>query len=401
MTTHLAWKNISRNKTRSFIFIGAALLGLALAVFTINLMKGIADQRLIDAISIQTGHLQIQQRDYYTYMQLDQYITESQQMVEELEQHSQIKAITQRIVIEAVLTTPENTIIAHIRGVEPEIEGKFSALDDFILSGTFLESRLSNSILISKRTAQRLNLKLKSKVIVTINNSSGNIVGGAFRVSGIFETPDAAYDESNILVSYDDLKELSGIQNPHELAILLKDPSQLENVKNVITDSLPKHYVIYTWYRLLPELFAFNGFTQIVSILFTVLIILGLGFSLFNIMNMIIQERTQEIGMLRAIGQSKFSVFIMLAKESFFLMSTGSLTGILLGAIIVFIVSHIGVPLGAGLADLGIRDTIYPDISWSMILMVVLTASILSLIISIIPAIRTLRIKPQSALRNL
>ena len=400
MTTRLAWKNIWRNKTRSLIFIGAAFFGLALAIFTINLMKGIAAQRLDDAVSIQTGHLQIQNKDFNTFREIDQYIADPGQVKALLKDQPQIVSITERMVSEAVLTTPENTSIAELTGVKPEIEIQFSALKDYLIEGTFLEGDLPKPILVSKKTAERLKLSIRSKVIVTLKAVSGEIVGGAFRVSGIFETPNTPYDENNAIVKYSDLGELSGIKNPHEIAILVNDRMQLAGIEDFLAKSLPSAYHHYSWITLLPQLYAFTGFTEAVSMLFTIIILLGLGFGLLNTMNMIVQERTREIGMLRAIGQSKWSVFFMLVKESGFLMFIGSLTGILLGIVIVNVTSQTGVPLGSGFASLGIRATIYPVVVWPMIVMVCVLATILTAIISVFPAFRELRIRPHAALRD-
>lgn len=401
MTTRLAWKNIWRNKTRSLIFIGAAFFGLALAIFTINLMKGIAAQRLDDAVSIQTGHLQIQNKDFNTFLEIDQYIANPTEVKNLLKDQSQIVSITERMVAEAVLTTPENTSIAQLTGVKPGMEKSFSALKDYLIEGEYLDNGLRKPILVSKKTAERLKLSLQSKVIVTLKDARGEIVGGAFRVSGIFETPNTPYDENNAIVKYSDLGELSGIKNPHAIAILVNDRMRLAHIEDFLAKNLPSTYRYYSWDKLLPQLYAFNGFTEAVSMLFTIIILLGLGFGLLNTMNMIVQERTREIGMLRAIGQSKWSVFSMLVKESGFLMFIGSVAGILLGIVIVNITSQTGVPLGPGFAALGIRATIYPVVVWPMIIMVCVLATVLTVIISVFPAFRALRIKPHSALRDL
>ena len=401
MTTRLAWKNIWRNKTRSLIFIGAAFSGLALAIFTINLMKGIAAQRLEDAVSIQTGHLQIQNKDFNTFLEIDQYIANPTEVKNLLKDQSQIVSITERMVTEAVLTTPENTSIAQLTGVKPGMEKSFSALKDYLIEGEYLDDGLRKPILVSKKTAERLKLSLRSKVIVTLKDARGDIAGGAFRVSGIFETPNTPYDESNAIVKYSDLGELSGIKNPHAIVILVNDRMQLAYIEDFLAKNLPSTYRYYSWDKLLPQLYAFNGFTEAVSMLFTIIILLGLGFGLLNTMNMIVQERTREIGMLRAIGQSKWSVFSMLVKESGFLMFIGSVAGILLGIVIVNITSQTGVPLGPGFAALGIRATIYPVVVWPMIIMVCVLATVLTVIISVFPAFRALRIKPHSALRDL
>ena len=132
-----------------------------------------------------------------------------------------------------------------------------------------------------------------------------------------------------------------------------------------------------------------------VGVLFTIIVILGLGFSLMNIMNMIVQERTHEIGMLRAIGQSKFKVFSMLLNEAGVLMMIGAVSGILFGYVLILIASKVGVPISSGLDML-----MYPKLNPEIIIMVIVIAKILTVAIASIPAYRAMRIKPNAVLRD-
>ena len=72
------------------------------------------------------------------------------------------------------------------------------------------------------------------------------------------------------------------------------------------------------------------------------------------------QERIRELGMLRAIGQDKWSVFSMLLQEAGFMMGVGAIAGLSLGVVFVLMASRNGIPISQGLDFLGIRPVIYP-----------------------------------------
>ena len=137
-----------------------------------------------------------------------------------------------------------------------------------------------------------------------------------------------------------------------------------------------------------------------VGVLFTLIIILGLGFSLLNTMNMIVQERTQELGMLRAIGQGKWSVFFTLVLEAVVMMFIGAVIGILIGYILIQIASQIGIPIATGLESMGIRPVIYPILRPELLMMVLVILVVLTLLISIIPSSKVLRLKIADALNS-
>lgn len=400
MTTKLVWRNIWRNKTRTTVFLLAAFFGFAMALFTLNLMKSISQQRLDDAKNLQTSDLQIHKMGFQDDKDITLFIPNAENVIQKVKENANVDVVAKRISTNAVAASPENSIGCEIKGVEPTTEREISVVQDFLVEGSYLSTDMRMPILISKKTADKLKLKLKSKIIITLKNTQEEIVGGSFRVAGIFATPSTPFDENTVIVNYTDLQELGSISEPQEIAIKIKDPTKLIETQSGIQETLSAEYEVNNWKELLPELNAFDAFINMVGVLFTIIVILGLGFSLMNIMNMIVQERTHEIGMLRAIGQSKFKVFSMLLNEAGVLMMIGAVSGILFGYVLILIASKVGVPISSGLDMLGIRPVMYPKLNPEIIIMVIVIAKILTVAIASIPAYRAMRIKPNGVLRD-
>jgi len=400
MTTKLAWRNIWRNKTRTTVFLLAAFFGFAMALFTLNLMKSISQQRLDDAKNLQTSDLQIHKMGFQDDKDITLFIPNAENVIQKVKENANVDVVAKRISTNAVAASPENSIGCEIKGVEPTTEREISVVQDFLVEGSYLSTDMRMPILISKKTADKLKLKLKSKIIITLKNTQEEIVGGSFRVAGIFATPSTPFDENTVIVNYTDLQELGSISEPQEIAIKIKDPTKLIETQSGIQETLSAEYEVNNWKELLPELNAFDAFINMVGVLVTIIVILGLGFSLMNIMNMIVQERTHEIGMLRAIGQSKFKVFSMLLNEAGVLMMIGAVSGILFGYVLTLIASKVGVPISSGLDMLGIRPVMYPKLNPEIIIMVIVIAIIFTVAIASIPAYRAMRIKPNGVLRD-
>lgn len=394
MTTKLAWRNIWRNKTRTTVFLLAAFFGFAMALFALNLMKSISQQRLDDAKNLQTSDLQIHKMGFQDDKDITLFIPNAENVIQKVKENANVDVVAKRISTNAVAASPENSIGCEIKGVEPTTEREISVVQDFLVEGSYLSTDMRMPILISKKTADKLKLKLKSKIIITLKNTQEEIVGGSFRVAGIFATPSTPFDENTVIVNYTDLQELGSISEPQEIAIKIKDPTKLIETQSGIQETLSAEYEVNNWKELLPELNAFDALINMVGVLFTIIVILGLGFSLMNIMNMIVQERTHEIGMLRAIGQSKFKVFSMLLNEAGVLMMIGAVSGILFGYVLTLIASKVGVPISSGLDMLGIRPVMYPKLNPEIIIMVIVIAIIFTVAIASIPAYRAMRIKP-------
>lgn len=400
MTTKLAWKNIWRNKTRTTVFLLAAFFGFAMALFTLNLMKFISQQRLDDAKNLQTSDLQIHKKGFQEDKDITFFIPNANNIIQQIQKTANVEVVAKRISTNAMVASPENSFGCEVKGVEPMSESKISVIKDFLVEGNYLNEEMKTPILISRKTADKLKLKIKSKILITLKDANGDIVGGSFKVAGIFATPSTPFDENTVIVKYKDLQELASITQPQEIAIKLTDPTRLLETQSAIQKALSTEYEVNNWKELLPELNAFDAFINMVGVLFTIITILGLGFSLMNIMNMIVQERTHEIGMLRAIGQSKLNIFSMLLKEAGILMTIGSVSGILLGIFFIYVAGKHGVPISSGLDMLGIRPVMYPTLNSELVVMIIAIATILTLIIASIPAYGAMKIKPNAALRD-
>jgi putative ABC transport system permease protein len=396
----LAWRNIGRNRTRSLVFMGAALLGFAMALFTLNTMKSISRQRLNDAINIQTSDLQIHKKGFMDDREITFTIPNAQGLITMLRQTPGVGWVSKRLAFNAVVASPENSVVGEIKGVVPADENKITVLNDFLIAGDMLNERQRLPILVSQKTAEKLKLKLNGKLVLTLKSANGELTGGMFRVVGVFATPSTPFDESTFIARFDDLAALAGLDAPHELAIKLYNPAAFNAVKTQIQQKLPSDCQIDDWKFLLPELAAFDGFINMVGVLTTIIIILGLGFSLMNTMNMIIQERTPEIGMLRAIGQTRWSVFLTLITEGLLMMLIGALGGILLGTVFIKMANIWGIPMSNGLESLGIRPVVYPEFDVSLLTMVLFIALVLTILISIIPASKVWRLQTAEALKQ-
>ena len=201
MTTKLVWRNIWRNKTRTTVFLLAAFFGFAMALFTLNLMKSISQQRLDDAKNLQTSDLQIHKMGFQDDKDITLFIPNAENVIQKVKENANVDVVAKRISTNAVAASPENSIGCEIKGVEPTTEREISVVQDFLVEGSYLSTDMRMPILISKKTADKLKLKLKSKIIITLKNTQEEIVGGSFRVAGIFATPSTPFDENTVIVN--------------------------------------------------------------------------------------------------------------------------------------------------------------------------------------------------------
>ena len=95
---------------------------------------------------------------------------------------------------------------------------------DKIIDGEYFRSKRDNTILVGKKLADKLNLKLKSKVVITFQDENYELTSLLYRVEGIFRSGNSRYDEMNVFVKNKSItKNLPGFNGYHEMPILLSD----------------------------------------------------------------------------------------------------------------------------------------------------------------------------------
>ena len=404
MIAAVAWRNIWRNPIRSGVIITAITIGMFAGVFTTTFTQGWMNQRLEAGVGTEVSHIQVHHPEYRENYDISKSIPNGIELANELATHPNIDGVSPRVAIQSMVASAETGMGVKIMGIIPEKEKQVTNLTNFISEGDYFESVSKNPIIIGQKLAEELNVRLRSKIIITLQDLNGDITSGAFRVCGIFDTSNGIFEAANVFVKYDDLARLGVLEDgvAHEIIIHLKDPDLMETETVEIRSQLAGLEVL-NWKELVPELGYLNEMGNLYTIIIIVIILLALGFGIVNTMLMVVMERVKEIGMLMAIGMGKLRIFTMLMLETILLTLTGGLIGIILGVATTFAFKDRGINLSIyaeGLEDFGYSSHVYPSIETSMIAIIVLMVIVTGIIASVYPARKALKYNPAEAIRT-
>ena len=404
MILSVAWRNIWRNPVRSGVIIAAITIGMFAGVFGAFFMKGWMVQRLDAGIETEVSHIHLNHAQYRTNYEINKYIPNGFQLASKIAENNMVNGVSAHIAIQSMISSAETGTGVKITGIDPENEKKVTNLHTRIAEGDYFESINRNPIVIGKKLAKKLKVKLRSKVVITLQDASGNITGGAFRVCGIFDTSNGMFEESNVFVRYSDLASLTALNNgvAHEIIVHLENQKNLSEVTTELRQQFPE-LEVNNWKELVPELGYLNEIGNMYTYIFVIIILLSLGFGIINTMLMVVLERVKEIGMLMAIGMSKIRVFMMLMLETSLLTITGGGLGILLGFISASALKENGINLSLyaqGFEDLGYSPIIYPVFETEIFVVIVLLVFATGILAAIYPALKALKYNPAEAIRT-
>jgi len=404
MVLSIAWKNIWRNKLRSLIVIAATAIGVAAGTFSAALMFGVATQKINASISNEVSHIQIHNPDFKENYEFQYSLHEADKMLKNIAKLPEVKSVTARTIITGMIMSAASSTGVKVNGINPETEKTTTTLFTKIAdtNGIYFGDGMRNPVVISQKLAGKMNVHLKSKLILRFQAGDGSLVEGAFKVCGIYHTSNGMFDELNVFIRQTDLLALTGEVPVHEIAVLLHEDRQTLNVINTLKKQYPASEVM-GWKELLPDLGMISAMLGMMNYFILGTILAALAFGIVNTMLMIVLERTRELGMLMAVGMNKGRLFRMIMLESILLTLSGGLAGIIVSTLIIWITAQTGIDLsafGKGFEALGYDPVMYPEIRPGFYFGTVLLVILTGILSALYPARKALGINPALAVKN-
>ncbi len=403
MLFSISWRNIWRNKVRSLVIIFSIALGIFAGVSATAFMKGLAEQRIQKVIKTELSYIQVHKMGFRQNSDFGGYMPDAKKLVMEIRKIPNVTGASERIVVQAMAATAETATGVLVSGVDMANEPKVTNIHENLIDGEYLEGIRKNPVVIGKKLAEKLNAKVRSKLVITLQDTANNVVSGLFRVSGIYTTNNNMYDESHVFVKADDIRTLTELPAgvAHEIAINIDDNANLIPVGEAVKNIASTHEVM-DWRALSPEMNYLTEAMDLYMYIFIIIILLALLFGIINTMLMVVMERTKEIGMLMAIGMNKMRIFSMVVLESVLLSLVGGVVGIIVGALFAKWKSIYPFDLSAwaaGYEQLGYDSYVYLSLEPIMLVNITIMVICTGVIAALYPAYKALKNDPADALR--
>ena len=400
----ISWRNIWRNKLRSLVVIISIVFGLLGGIIIIAMSYGLNEERMNNAVDTYLSHIQIHNNLFSEDYNIKHTINNLDIIEKAINEDKRVVSYSKRIVLNGMLSNSNGSYGIQVKGIDPDEEIKVTNTHEKIIEGEYFRSKRDNTILVGKKLADKLNLKLKSKVVITFQDENYELTSLLFRVEGIFRSGNSRYDEMNVFVQNKSIiKNLPGFNGYHEMPILLSDIELRGEVKKDLIP-LSSDNIVEGWDDISKELAYANEMLSAVLYIFMMIILSGLSFGVINTMLMAILERRKEIGMLMSIGMNRFKIFMMISFETIFLSLIALPFGLITSFLIVEYYSVVGIDLSiveAGLENFGVGTRLYfkvPDEEYFYVSLMVFVISIFS---SVFPSIRALKINPVEATKTI
>ncbi len=380
-----------------FSFIGISL-GVAVLIIVMSVMNGFRTE-LINKIVGFNAHVTIKPYE----KEIDKKIINN----------GKLRLLSKNLIFsnsgEAIIFKKKLTKGIILRGYENEDFSKLEIVTNNDFKGN--KNNLSkNFISIGNELSFDLDLKIGDKITIMSSSGLQTIIGSlpkqqVFTIGSIFKSGLAEFDQNVAFINLNKLENFFNLDpKDRNLEIYLKKPERVEKIKNSLKEIFDNHH-IFTWADLNTSLFSALKVERNVMFIILSLIIIVAAFNIISGLTILVKNKTREIAILKSIGVLNKSI-----KKIFFLV------GILIGTIATFFGVFLGVIFSLYIENIRIfisrifNITIFPEeiyflskmpseINISSIILISFCSIIITVIVSIFPAIKASKLNPVEGLK--
>ena len=394
-----------RNLSRSIVGIAifGIALGLAVMIVSVAIVTGFKNE-ISDKVTGFGAHIQILNLDSnLSYETLP--IPAGLESVESLRAVEGVKNIQAFAIKAGIIKTGDEIHGAVLKGIDQSYNWDF--INKHITQGEVLklaDSVRSNQVVLSEKMASLLKLGIGDRFTMYFIQDPPR--ARTFTIQGIFNTSLEEFDQ---LYIYSDIRQLQRLNNWHEAQVsgyevLLEDMNDLPEITDVVRTTVAFDFLedgsrlkVETIEEKYSQIFDWLNLLDMNVIVLVILMLVVAGFNMISGVLILILERTNMIGILKAFGTRDSSVRKIFLYQSSYLTLLGLLWGNLFGLIICLAQKHLNlITLDPSSYYL---DTVPINLNLLHVLLLNLGTMLITFLFLLLPSALIANISPEKSIR--
>ena len=380
-----------------FSFIGISL-GVAVLIIVMSVMNGFRSE-LINKIVGFNAHVTV--KPYENAIDIKKL------------NNKNLKIISNELVFsnsgEAIVINKDYTKGLLLRGYKREDFSKLEIVkqNSFVGNPNDLNE---NNISIGKELSFDLNLKLGDKIMIMSPSGIQTIIGDlpkqqSFIINSIYDSGLAEFNKNVAFININTLDVFFDLsKKDRNLEIYLKDPVNIEKLKEKIQLIFNEEFV-YSWADINSSLFSALKVERNVMFIILSLIIIVAAFNIISGLTILVKNKTREIAILKSIGVLNKSITKIFFLVGVIIGTSATFFGVFLGVMFSLYIEKIR----SFLSDI-FNISLFPEeiyflnkmpseIEPNSIFIISFCSIIITILVSIFPAIKASKLDPVKALK--
>ncbi|MDR0769160.1 MAG: ABC transporter permease [Dysgonamonadaceae bacterium] len=405
---HRIFKNREGEKNISppavHVAVISMALGLAVMILSVAIVVGFKKEVRNKVIGF-GSHIQITNFNSNSFYEMNP-IAVGDTLFKILQNYPNISHVQRFSTKPGIIKTGENSQGVVFKGVDENYDWDFFKQN--LIEGNIPNIRpdsTTTDILISKKIADKLFLKLGDSFLAYFVRQN-DVSPRKFHITGVYQTNFSDYDKLFIFI---DIKQIRRINQwdadmASGMELIVKDYEQLEETTDALyfdmqsrTDRLGNTFYTCSIEQLNAPLFAWLDVLDMNVVVILILMIIVASFSMISGLLIIILERANMIGILKALGGNNASIRKIFLYMSTFLIGKGLFWGNLIALSVCFIQKYTGAfKLNP---ETYILSEVPVEINWVSICLINFGTLVITLLLLIVPSCMVAKISPAKTIR--
>lgn len=408
MLLKLAWRNIWRNKRRTFITAASILFAVFFASFVRSIQKGTWDNMIDNVVNFYFGYAQIHQDGYWAEQSLDKAFPIDKKLQALPAEIGSLEEVVPRIESFALASFETNTHGVLVVGIDPSKENAMTKLSSRVTEGKYLADN-DQDVMIGVGVAEKLGMQLGDTLVLISQGYHGVNAAGKYAVKGLVKFGSPNLNKQLVYLPLAEAQYFYGAEGlVTSAALKIKSKSEVDNTVKAVKASLPAgEYEVLNWEQMIPELVEARELDTASNMIILFILYILIAFGIFGTVLMMVKEREYEFGVLTAIGMKRGKLAGIIWLETLIIGTIGTILGILFSAPIVYYfhknpidTSGLGEEYTATYEKFGMEPVLPAAFEWSIFTEQAIIVFFIVTLMAIYPFWQIWKLKPVEAMRG-
>ncbi len=354
INTQIAKTYIVTNKKLTGVAVAGVVLGMSIYIFMNSMLLGF-DKSSSKSIFKTTPHIRVYKDDEISkplissngkqmllinpkIVPAKNTIINPAQVISSIRTMKEVQIVTAQVNTNIFYNSGKSQITGICSGINPEEADRMYAISSTIVEGSIQALKGNpNGILIGSGVSEKMSLRVNDYVNIT--SSKG--VNKAFKIVGVFKTSNSIIDKSKSYVNILAAQQLLIESNVYvtDINVNISNPDDAENIATQIAASTG--YKAEGWEKANETLMAAQRMRKIIITFVSTTILLVAGFGIYNILNMTITQKINDIAILKAMGFKGKDVIRIFVTQAVTVGIMGVVGGMIMATIIITILQRV------------------------------------------------------------
>ncbi|WP_297869068.1 ABC transporter permease [uncultured Flavobacterium sp.] len=405
INTEIAKTYIISNKKLTAVAATGVVLGMSIYIFMNSMLVGF-DKSSSASIFKTTSHIRVYKDDEISkvlvknskenYLIINPKIVPSNNTIinpklisETILKQPEVTVVTPQVSVNVFYNNGKSQISGLAIGIKPEEANVMYNIKSFMVEGNFdLLKSNPNGIIIGSGIAEKMNAKIGDN----INLTSSKSVNKTYKVVGIFKTNNSKIDKSNSYVNLASSQQLlkEGASYITDINVNIVDPEKAKAIAEKISNITG--YKAEGWKEANETFMAANKMRKMIITFVSLTILLVAGFGIYNILNMTVSQKINDIAILKAMGFKGKDVIRIFVTQAVTIGIMGVIGGMIMATVLITFLKKVYVG-----GDIGYFPIDYEPIKY---LQGVVIGLVITFFAGYIPAKKAAQVDPVTIFRK-